>query len=307
MHAPVTQTPLKKGEIRLKVSKFWIVAFLLPAVLLFSCVYVVSLGILVTTSFTDLTAGGGGNFVGFRNYIQLFKPGSEFLQVIKNNIIWVLLQTTVHILLGVVIAFILARNKWYKDLVRTIYMLPNIIPNAALGMLFLFMLNPKFGMVNSVIRILTGNESFMRNWFMEPKTAFGAVTSTWLPYAGITVILVMSEMTSVSRSVYEAAIIDGASEFQTNIYIILPLMRNIIGTATILAASNMLQKLDIILLTTSGGPGVRTTNMPMSVYQTALIENNYGLANAQGIILILIGLISVLVIRKLYRMNENID
>ena len=287
------------------MNKFWIAVFVLPAVLLFSSVYAVSLVILITTSFTNFTAGGGGNFIGLSNYIQLLKPGSEFLQVIKNNIVWVLLQTTLHICLGVVIAFILARNKWYKDVVRTIYMLPNIIPNAALGMLFLFILNPKFGMVNSAIRFITGNKSFMQNWFMEPKTAFGALTITWLPYAGITVILVMSEMTSVSRSLYEAAIIDGASEFQTNIYIILPLMRNIIGTATILAASNMLQKLDIILLTTSGGPGVRTTNMPMSIYRTALIENNYGLANAQGIILILLGLLSVIIIRRLYRMNEN--
>lgn len=104
----------------------------------------------------------------------------------------------------------------------------------------------------------------------------------------------------------QAAIIDGASQLQINMFIVLPLMRNIIGTTTILAASNMLQKLDIILLTTSGGPGTRTTNMPMSIYRTALIDNNYSLANAQGVFLILFGLVAVLLIRKIYRMNENI-
>lgn len=104
----------------------------------------------------------------------------------------------------------------------------------------------------------------------------------------------------------QAAIIDGASQLQIDMFIVLPLMRNIIGTTTILAASNMLQKLDIILLTTSGGPGTRTTNMPMSIYRTALIDNNYSLANAQGVFLILFGLVAVLLIRKIYRMNENI-
>lgn len=104
----------------------------------------------------------------------------------------------------------------------------------------------------------------------------------------------------------QAAMIDGASQLQIDMFIVLPLMRNIIGTTTILAASNMLQKLDIILLTTSGGPGTRTTNMPMSIYRTALIDNNYSLANAQGVFLILFGLVAVLLIRKIYRMNENI-
>lgn len=295
-----------KKVFSMKVKKIWLIAFLMPAVLIFAFIYLTSLYILITSSFTDLTAGGGGNFVGLKNYIDLFKPGSEFWSVLKNNVVWVLLQSTVHVYLGVVVALILARNKWYTALVRTIYMLPNIISNAALGMLFLFILNPKFGMINNTLRLISGNDAYMQNWFMDPKTAFGSVTMSWLPYAGITAILVMAEMTSIPDSIYEAAIIDGASQFQINIFIILPLMRNIIGTTTILAASNMLQKLDIILLTTSGGPGTRTTNMPMSIYRTALIDNNYSLANAQGIFLILFGLASVLLIRKIYRMNENI-
>ena len=168
-------------------------------------------------------------------------------------------------------------------------MIPNIISSAALGMLFLCIMNPQFGMVNNLIRFVTGSD-FSQNWFLGADTAFFSVTLTWLPYAGLVTILVMAEMASIPEDIYEAARVDGATDFQIDIRIVLPMMRNIIGTATVLAATSMLQKLDIIMMTTNGGPAGKTMNMPMYLYQTALTDNNYGLANAQGVVLIAIGL-----------------
>ena len=72
----------------------------------------------------------------------------------------------------------------------------------------------------------------------------------------------MAEMTSLDVSILEAAKVDGATEFQTTIRIILPLMKNIIGTTTVLGATSMLQKLDILMMTTKGGPGDVTLNLP---------------------------------------------
>ncbi|MDF2615309.1 MAG: permease component of ABC-type sugar transporter, partial [Clostridia bacterium] len=118
-------------------------------------------------------------------------------------------------------------------------------------------------------------------------------------------ILILAEMASVDEAIYEAAKVDGASEFQTNRYVTLPMMKNIIGTATILAATSMLQKLDIIMITTSGGPGNRTLNMPMFIYKTALSQNNFSLANTAGVYLIVVGLISVALINKIYGMGKS--
>lgn len=182
-------------------------------------------------------------------------------------------------------------------------MIPNIISSAALGMLFLCILNPQFGMVNSIIRAVTKSD-FSQNWFLSSNTAFAAVTLTWLPYAGLVTILVMAEMASVSEDIFEAARMDGATDFQIDIKIVLPMMRNMIGTATVLAATSMLQKLDIIMMTTNGGPAGKTMNMPMHLYQTALTDNNYGLANAEGVVLIALGLIVVGAIRSAYRMDK---
>ena len=286
----------------MKVSKRWIVLFLAPGTALFLFIYALSLGMLLVTSFTSWSIGSEVGFAGLGNYIELLLSAT-FRQSLVNNLIWILLQCTIHVAIGVVFALIIARRKWYYKIARTVFMIPNIISNAALGMLFLCVLNPKFGPLNAALTAITG-KPFTHNWFLDPRTAFLTVTLTWLPFAAVVGILVLAEMAAVDDSIYEASAIDGASEFQTNIYVTLPMMRNVIGTGTVLAATSMLQKLDIIMMTTNGGPGVKTTNMPMLIYQTALRDNNFSLANAQGVLLIIIGLIAIGLINRIYRMNE---
>ncbi len=95
-------------------------------------------------------------------------------------------------------------------------------------------------MINSIVRMFLPD--YDHNWFMSYDTAFLTVTLTWMPYAAITTLLVLTEIISIDRSIIEAATVDGASSFQLNTRIILPLLKNIIGTSVILEASNMLKK-----------------------------------------------------------------
>lgn len=288
----------------MKKNTKWVVIFLLPGVALFTFIFLTSLATLFVTSFTEWSVSKDMTFTGLKNYVYLFTEDENFIQSIKNTIIWIVLQSLFHVLIGVIAALLISRKKWYSNLMRTIFFVPNIISSAALGILFLCIMNPQFGLINNMITRFTG-AAYTHNWFMDPKTAFLTVTLTWLPYAGLVTILVLAEMSSISEDVYEAAVIDGATKLQTDIYIVLPLMRNIIGTSTVLAATSMLQKLDIIMMTTSGGPGNKTMNMPMYLYKTVFTNNNYGLANAQGVILILLGMIVLVFIRKIYRMDEE--
>lgn len=133
------------------------------------------------------------------------------------------------------------------------------------------------------------------------------MTITWLPFAATVTILVMAEMTSLDVSILEAAKVDGATEFQTTIRIILPLMKNIIGTTTVLGATSMLQKLDILMMTTKGGPGDVTLNLPYFVYNTAFSAKQFGLANSVGVLMIIMGLIVVGIINRIYRIGKQDD
>ncbi len=289
----------------MKIKKTWLCLFLLPATVLFVFVYAIPLSVLVATSFSKWVVASSPQFNGVSNYLQLFTQDSQYAAALWNTLIWMLLQSTVHVAIGVLLALILARKKFYWKFARTVYMFPNIISSAAIGMMFVLLLNPSFGAVNSLLSGL-GFQN-LPNWFMDPGTAFFTVTMTWLPYAATVTILVMAEMTSLDNCLLEAAKIDGASELQTNRYIVLPLMKNIIGTTTILAATSMLQKLDIIMMTTKGGPGDRTLNLPIYVYNTSFTSNNFGLGNAVGVTMILMGLLVVGVINRVYGMGRRED
>lgn len=285
-------------------NKKWIVIFMLPTVFLFLLMYAYSMMILFGSSFTDWTLGFKTSFIGLNNYIDLLTNNEDFIRSTINTIIWIGLQSTIHITIGVVFALILARKEFYWKFARTVYMIPNIISSAALGMLYLCFLNPDFGALNSIVRLF-GNKDFAQNWLMDSNTSFIAVTMMWLPYAAVVTIMVLAELAAIPESIFESAKVDGASEFKINLHITLPMLKNIIGTCAILAGTSMLQRLDMILMTTGGGPGNRTMNLPIFIYQNALKDNNFGLANAAGVFLIIIGIATVFVISKVARLGKS--
>lgn len=116
------------------------------------------------------------------------------------------------------------------------------------------------------------------------QIAFWTVTATWILYSGFNTIIFLAEMGAVSKEIYEAAAIDGATPWQADRYITLPLMRNVCGTCVTLASVAMVSQFDIIYMTTKGGPGTSTLNLPIYLYKAATLENNYGKANAVGVV-----------------------
>jgi raffinose/stachyose/melibiose transport system permease protein len=291
----------------MKIDIKWATLFLLPAILLFLFIYAVPIGMLFSTSFTDWTIAGGteaANFIGLSNYIEMVKQ-SEFLDAIINTLIWIILGATLHVLIGLVFALIIMKNRWYHKTAKIIFLIPNIISSAAIGILFLNIFNPMFGPVNNLIQVL-GNPDFNHNWFMSNSTAFLSVTLMWLPFGGVVAILMLAAFFAIPREIIESAIIDGASQSKINLWIIVPMSRVMIGTCSILAATAMLQQLGILLLTTNGAPGSQTYNLPLLIYKTGFLTNNLGLANAQGVLLVLIGLFSVILLNRIYRMNDAV-
>lgn len=287
----------------MKTNKWWLTLFVTPAALLFLLIFGQSIVVLVGSSFTDWAIGRQPAFVGLANYIDILKD-RDFAKAFANTILWIVLQSTVHVCIGVLVALILARQKFYWKFVRTVYMIPNIVSAAAVGLMFSILLNPQFGLVNKLIQQL-GFTDFSQNWFMSKNTAFWSVTIIWLPYAATITILTLAEINAIDSSVFEAASVDGASELQVNFRIILPMLRNIIGTCTVLAATSMLQKFDVIMMTTQGGPLNYTLNLPLYIYQTALTNNDFARANTAGVYLIIMGFITVLFINRVFRMGKS--
>lgn len=182
-------------------------------------------------------------------------------------------------------------------------MIPNIIPTAATGVMFTLLLNPSFGVLKSVYTVFGLDISKIPNLFGNSKYAFWTVTCTWIFYAAFNTIIFLAEMGAIDSSIYEAAKVDGAKPWQLDRYITLPLMKNIFGTCVVLASVAMVSQFDIIFVTTKGGPGTSTLNLPIYLYKAAMLENNYGKANAVGVVQIVIGLVLVVIIQRIFKVG----
>jgi len=206
--------------------------------------------------------------------------------------------------LGLVVALTLRRKPKGWKVLRSAYLIPNIIPTAATGIMFTLLFNPSFGVVSDLYTRL-GVGDPVPNLFGNSRYAFWIVTATWMFYSAFNTIIFLSEMGSIEKEIYEAASIDGATPWQMDRYITLPLLRDTIGTCVVLASVAMVSQFDIIYMTTKGGPGTATLNLPIYLYKTAILENNYGKANAVGVVQIILGISMVLLIRRLFRKRDK--
>lgn len=289
-----------------KQNKWWITLFLLPTVALFLLIYAIPLGMTVFTSLFDYRLlSNRFDFVGLKNYVNLLTRDPQFYTALKNNVIWILMHTTVHIAIGIILALILYKKPRGWKAVRVIYMIPSIISNAAVAMIFVNIYNPAYGVLNSFLRGI-GLESLQRNWLYDPHTGFLSVTMIWTLFSGYNTTLILTQALSIDDSVLEAARVDGASPIKQDLLIVLPLVKRMIATTMIMASTYMLQMFDLLYLTTRGGPGVSTTNLPLMLYKTTMNENNYGYGNTIGVVIIGLGILCMTIINKALKTHEEV-
>lgn len=286
-----------------KKHTFWIFVFLAPALAVFCVVYLAPLITVVASSFTQWNGYEKMKFIGLGNYREMFSDGA-FRAAFINSAKWALWASLVHVPFGVIVAMILAKRPRGWRFTRAVFMIPNIIAPTAMAILFLFVYKPEVGILNGFIKLLGFND-FNINWLYDPRTAFVSVTMIWLPYAAVITLITMAELLSVPQSIYEAARIDGAAGLQIDLYINLPLLWKIIGTGEIIAITAALRKFDVIFLTTNGGPGDLTMNISVMMVNSIFNTMRYGYANALGTMLLVMGMVTILVVQKIFKMGES--
>lgn len=283
----------------------WIALFLTPSLLLFLVIYAIPLGITIGSSLFDYRLFPNRfNFAGIDNYLKLLKD-PQFVAALKNNLIWILIHTTVHIAIGTLLALVLYKRPRGWKAVRVLYMIPSIISNAAVAMIFYNIYSPSYGVLNSILRAV-GLDQLQRNWLFDPRTSFLSITMIWTLFSGYNTTLILAQALSLDDSILEAAKVDGANRVQQDLLIVLPMVKPMLATTMIMASTYMLQMFDLIYLTTKGGPGTSTTNLPLMLYKTAMNENNYGYANAVGVIIILLGMACMALINRALRTGEEV-
>jgi raffinose/stachyose/melibiose transport system permease protein len=280
----------------------WIYAFLLPTLIMFLMFYLWPIITVVYTSFTKWNGMTSPSWVGLANYKRIAGI-SSFTIALKNLGLWSLLAAVVHTAFGVMVALAFFKTPPGWKFVRTVFMIPNVISGAAWALIYRFVFNNDFGILNNIIRVF--NPSFSVSWFFESPAAFWAITFTWLFYAVVITLVVLADLMAISADIHEAALIDGASGWQITWRIDLPLCRFSIGTSVIMGVTSRIGMYEAIALTSRGGPGNDTMSLSVLLVNN-ISDFNYGVANAIAMVMLVIGVVIMGLCNRAFKMNEPV-
>jgi raffinose/stachyose/melibiose transport system permease protein len=199
------------------------------------------------------------------------------------------------------VALILARKPYGWRTLRTIYFLPNIISAVAIAMMWKAIYNPIYGFLNAFLALF-GSEG--HNWLGEIETALPSIITQQVLYIGYFMIIILAATTTIPKSYYEAADIDGCSTLQQEWYITLPMIRGILITTITLAMAYGMRHFEATFLMTNGGPAHSTSVMGLVLYHK-MDAFRYGEANATGTILIFLGTLVIVFIRKILTRTDS--
>lgn len=272
---------------------------LVPAIVLFGTFFLVPLVVLAVTAFSRW-GGLEFAFTGVENYQRLFTD-TVFWKAAGNTCFYLLASIFIQVPLGVLVGMTLSMKLPGWEVLRTIIFIPFVISGAAYALIFAMFYNPRYGLLNNILGPLTGGK---RDWLFETSTARWAVAGTFVFILGFVVVVIMAEIASIPGELQEAAEMDGASLAQRQWYIVLPLLRNAIGTCVLVRLLADIGMFDLVFILTSGGPNDATSTLALYAYR-AYIHGDWGYANAIGSIILLIGAALIVTVRRAFRIGER--
>lgn len=239
-------------------------------------------------------------FCGLANYIMILTD-SNINICLKNTFLFTAITTFFKVLIGLLLAIFLNRQFKTTNFLRTVYFVPCIISNVAIGLIFNSILYPGTGLLDKTLNIL-GLGFLQQNWLTDPNLAIYSVSGIEIwKWSGFTMIILLAGLQTISNEYYEAALIDGANSWQKFTKITMPLLMPAFNNAVLINLIGGLKIFDIVYATTQGGPG-NATNVLNTLIFDAFSAGRDGEACAGNIILlIIVGSISIatyLIIRK---------
>jgi len=280
----------KKGNANLP----WILLYILPLALLFVAFFIFPLIFNVYTSLMKWKGGGEMSWNNFANYSKLLGDDT-FLLSMKNNLVWALSQGFIQIPFAALVALLLARNPKGWKIMRTVYFLPNVISTVAIARVWVALYSPQYGAINGILKLF-GIPA--KNWLGDTTTALPAIIAMTVIYIGYFMIIILASIMNIPKELYEAAEIDGATKIQQELRITIPMIRGTLATSITLAMAYGMRHFETTYLMTGGGPAYSTSTMGITLF-LKMDALRYGEASAAGIILIILGSLLIVAIRRM--------
>lgn len=261
----------------------WI--FLAPALIGFALFYLYPTVRGAYFSFTDYDLLSPPHSVGAANYTALWHD-PLYWNALRVTLQYVVINIVSQTVLALGLAWLMFRLT-RSVLIRVLLLVPWLVPNVAVGLLWLWLLDANLGLVNHLITAAGGSS---QGFFTTPALAMPtiAMINTW-QYTGYTALLFYAGMLQIPPSLYESARLDGAGEIRTFTRITLPLMRPILALVLVVSVIGSFQVFDIISITpTQGGPVNATRAIYYYIYELAFTQFRMGYACAVAMTLVLI-------------------
>ncbi len=267
--------------------------FVAPAFIAYAAFVLVPLAMSLYYSFLRWDGIGEARFHGITNYITVLTD-PKLLQIIGNAFQLVAYFTIIPVALGLAVASVIRGHMAgaFGTVTRTILFLPQVIPLVAAGIAWSWMF-ASTGVVNQGLRAI-GMSGWARGWLGDFVWALPAVgiIGAWV-LLGLCTMLLVTGITKIDPSLYEAARLDGARPWHEFRYITLPGLRQEIAVCVTLTVISALASFDIVYIATQGGPGITTTVPGLEIYRLAFAHRQVGLASALAIVLMVLVLISI--------------
>jgi multiple sugar transport system permease protein len=275
--------------------------FLFPALFGFSVFYLLPLIRGIFLSLTDWDLLSTANFVGLKNFQDLFSD-KLFWNSLLVTAEYVILNIGFQTVLAILIAVLMERLTRSMS-IRGSLILPYLIPNVVVGLIWFWMLDLQLGIVNSLLETIGINRiAFLGSTFWAlPSIAF---INVWR-HMGYTALLVFAGLQAIPKTAYEAAAIDGATEWQMFWRITMPLLRPVLAVVLVITMIGSFQIFDTVAVTTKGGPINATRVIYYYIYQKAFDQFEFGYASAIALVLMLILVGVTFVQLKLLRAGES--
>jgi multiple sugar transport system permease protein len=282
------------------IDKHFSWLMVLPAILILSLLVFGPVVYTLILSFTKWSVSSidKPQWVALGNYIKIFKD-PNFHQALFVTAYYTFGALFFQIVLGVALAQLLNRFFIGRGLVRTLLIIPMASTPVAISLVWRFMLNPSFGILNYFLDVL-GLSGVP--WLSQPATVIPALIFVdvwhWTPFV---MLIALAGMSSVDNHLYESGSIDGASKLQMFWYVTLPLIRSTLFVAAILRFMDSMKSFDEIYIMTSGGPGIASRTLNLFIFDQAFRYFQVGYSSALVMIMIIIVMVISFIVLKLRR------
>lgn len=284
-------------KVLAKVNKrAWPYLFILPWIIGFLVFTLGSLVLSFVMSFFDWSITGTPKFRGLGNYIEMFTTDDQALKSLSISLKYAAIFVPLNMIIALVLAMLISQPVKGAKFFRTIFYIPAVISGVAVSIIFGWLLNGNYGVINYLLSLLGIDGP---QWLVDPKWAIIAVIFASAFGVGSMMLIFYTDIKNIPIDLYEAAAIDGAGPVRQFFNITLPMITPTILFNLITSIISSFQQVTLVMLLTNGGPMKSTYFYGLMTYNNAFKFHKLGYASANAwVMFIIILLLSALVFKS---------